>query len=338
MTSTTQVLDGAVSRMRIAAAPGLESVVELPQRGFAPPLPSKTAAAVAALNLSEFEVEYDAGEKVLWSYFDFSGKPCFTPEVLEQTRQVQRLVRDLATDATGGELPLRYIVMGSRMPGVWNLGGDLEFFAEHIRNRDRAALTRYADLCCDLTFTNATVFDLPVVSIALVQGDAVGGGFEAALSFNLIVAERSAKFAFPEVLFNLFPGMGAYTFLSRRIAPGLAERMMLSGEVYSAEDLYKLGAIDVLAPDGAGIDAVYAHIGRRGRRHACHCAIRTVRRIANPVTREEMIRIADLWIDSALTLTEADLRKITRLAAAQDRRRNRGAAAIRVEVAPPARN
>jgi DSF synthase len=128
------------------------------------------------------------------------------------------------------------------------------------------------------------------------------------------------------VLFNLLPGMGAYTFLSRRIAPGLAERMILSGEVYSAEDLYKLGAIDVLAPDGQGIDAIYAHIGRRGKRHACHSVIRQARRIVNPVTREEMIRIADLWVDAALALGEADLRKMTRLAAAQDRRRNRGAA------------
>jgi DSF synthase len=323
MKSATHVLESVPTRLGYSAALPAETVVELPPRSHAPP--SKTAAAVAAVNLSEFDLDYDVEEKILWSYFDFNGKPCFRPEVLEQTQRVQRLVRELTTDAAGGEPPLRYIVMGSRMPGVWNLGGDLEFFAEHIRNRDRAALTRYAHLCCDLTFTNATVFDLPVVSIALVQGDALGGGFEAALSFNLIVAERSARFGFPEVLFNLFPGMGAYTFLSRRIAPGLAERMILSGEVYSAEDLYKLGAIDVLAPDGQGIDAIYAHIGRRGRRHACHSVIRQARRIVNPVTREEMIRIADLWVDAALALSEPDLRKMTRLAAAQDRRRNRAA-------------
>jgi DSF synthase len=325
MKSTTHVLEGALARLEFAAAPPSETVVTLPAYSSAPP-PSRTAAAVAAVNLSEFDLDYDAEERILWSYFDFNGKPCFRPEVLEQTRRVQRLVRDVTTDAGAGDPPLRYVVMGSRMAGVWNLGGDLEFFAEHIRNRDRAALTRYAYLCCDLTFTNATVFDLPVVSIALVQGDALGGGFEAALSFNLIVAERSARFGFPEVLFNLFPGMGAFTFLSRRIAPGLAERMILSGEIYSAEDLYKLGAIDVLAPDGQGIDAIYAYIGRRGRRHACHTVVRQARRIVNPVTREEMIRIADLWVDTAMALSESDLRKMTRLAAAQDRRRSRCAA------------
>jgi DSF synthase len=327
MKSAAHVFEGALDRLGFAGSPQSETVVELPPRSQTPP-PSKAAAAVASVKLSEFDLDYEAEEKILWSYFDFSGRPCFTPDVLEQTQRVQQLIRNLTADQVAGDLPLRYVVMGSRMPGVWNLGGDLEFFAEHIRNRDRAALTRYAYLCCDLTFTNATVFDLPVVSIALVQGDALGGGFEAALSFNLIVAERSARFGFPEVLFNLFPGMGAYTFLSRRIAPGLAERMIMSGEIYTAEDLYKLGAIDLLAPDGQGIDAIYAHIGRRGRRHACHSVIRQARRIVNPVTREEMTRIADLWVEAAMALSDADLRKMLRLAAAQDRRRSRGVAGL----------
>lgn len=313
------LLDGATARQGKAAP---ESVVELPQRSYTPPVSSKAAQLVAATRLSEFELQYDAEEKILWSHFDYTGKPSFTPTVLEQTQQVQRLARALA-GAEGAGDGLRYVVMGSRMPGIWNLGGDLEHFAALIRAGDRAALTRYAHLCCELTFTNATLFDLPVVSIALVQGDALGGGFEAVLSFNLIIAERSAKFGLPEVLFNLFPGMGAYTFLSRRIAPGLAERMILSGEIYSAEDLYKMGVIDVLAADGEGVDALYAQIGRNGRRHAAHAVIRQARRIANPVTREEMIRIADLWVEAAMNLGETDLRRMLRVANAQHRRRAR---------------
>lgn len=329
MKSRSHLFDGALSRLGLTAAPPAKSVVELPQRGYQPPAANRATQLVAATRLSEFELQYDADEKILWSYFDFTGKPSFTPAVLEQTQQVQRLARTLATERVGDEPGLRYVVMGSRMPGIWNLGGDLEHFAELIRSGDRAALTRYAHLCCDLTFTNATLFDLPVVSIALVQGDALGGGFEAVLSFNLIIAERSAKFGLPEVLFNLFPGMGAYTFLSRRIAPGLAERMILSGEIYGAEDLYKMGVIDVLAADGEGVDALYAQIGRNGRRHACHSVIRQARRIANPVTREEMIRIADLWVDAALNLGETDLRRMLRVAAAQHRRRARPASAPR---------
>jgi DSF synthase len=326
MSMRSHLLGGALARVvGDNLARTAEPIVELPVRT---PVPARVAAAIAGQRLSEFELDYDAEERLLWASFNFTGRPCFTPKVLEQTQQVQRLGRSLATDAPGEDTALRYIVMNSRTPGVWNLGGDLELFAELIGRRDRQALTRYARLCCDLTFSNATVFDLPVITIALVQGDALGGGFEAALSFNFIIAERGARFGLPEVLFNLFPGMGAYSFLSRRVAPGLAERMIVSGEIYTAEDLYERGVVDLLAPDGEGVEAVYNYIGRKGRRHPTLAAVREARRIANPITLEEMFRISDLWVDAALQLSDSDLRRMLRLAAAQDRRRSRQVAGL----------
>ena len=287
--------------------------------------PNGVAAVVASQQLQQFRLHYDGDEKMLWAQFDYTGRPCFSPQVLNESQQVQRLVRDLSLAATGAgeEPPLRYLVLGSKVQGIWNLGGDLELFANLIRRRDRAELTRYAHLCCEVGYTNATLYQLPVISVALVQGDALGGGFEAAMSSNLVIAERSAKFGLPEVLFNLFPGMGAYTFMARRIAPGLAERMILSGEIYTAEKLHEIGLIDVLAPDGAGVETLYDAIGRGGKRHQTHVALRAARRLVNPLGFEEMARIAELWVDAAFKLEESDLKKMLRLAAAQDRRRDR---------------
>ena len=321
----TQLLDlstGAGRPLGGAMMATTESVVELPPRPFVPATPGRAATAIAAQRLSEFDLQYDADQKILWCYFDFTGRPCFSSTVLEEAQRIQRLVRTLGEEAPE-EGPIRYLVLGSRAPGVWNLGGDLELFAELIRRGDRTALARYAQACCEVGYTNATLYGLPIITVALVQGEALGGGFEAALSSNVIVAERSARFGLPEILFNLFPGMGAYTFLSRRVAPGLAERMILSGEIYTAEHLYQLGVVDVLAADGEGTDAVYAYTGRHGRRHRAHTALRQARWVTNPVSVEEMLRIADLWVDAALKLNEADLRKMTRLAMAQDRRRSR---------------
>jgi len=292
--------------------------------------PNAVAAVVAAQRLQEFRLHYDGDERVLWCNFDYTGRPCFAPRVLHESQHVQRLVRDLCQGAVaaGEEPPLRYLVLASRMPGVWNLGGDLELFATLIRRRDRAELTRYAHLCCEVGYTNFMLYQLPVITVALVQGDALGGGFEAAMSSNLVVAERSAKFGLPEVLFNLFPGMGAYTFMARRISPGLAERMIMSGEVYTAEQLHALGMVDVLAADGAGIETFYEAIGRHGRRHPAHVALRQARRIVHPIGFEEMSQIADLWVEAAFKLDESDLKKMLRLAGAQDRRRERTHASL----------
>jgi DSF synthase len=296
--------------------------------GRAPPANScrgahdPTQAAIGSRRFNQFQLEHDPDEKILFCYFNFTNRPCFTTEVLSEAQDVQRLVRGLFGDRSDVEPPLRYVVLGSRRPGVWNLGGDLELLAALIRDRDRAALRRYAHACCEVGHTNATGLgsDLPIISVALVQGDALGGGFEAALSSNVIVAERSAKFGLPEILFNLFPGMGAYTFLTRRVAPGIAERIIMSGEMYSAEQLHALGAIDVLAPDGQGKKALYDFIGRGGKRHAALRALYHARRLINAVTFEEMTQIADLWVEAALKLDEASLRRMLRLVAAQERR------------------
>lgn len=330
MKSKLQLFDGALSRLGLAIAPPSQSLVELSPRSGAPASPN-VAAAFAALRLSEFELSFDTEERVLWCYFDFTGRPCFAPSVLEQSRRIQTLLRTLTAEAQTDDPPVRYLVLGSRAPGVWNLGGDLGLFAELIRNGDRDGLTRYARACCEVGYTNATLYHLPIITIALVQGEALGGGFEASLSSNVIVAERSARFGLPEILFNLFPGMGAYSFLSRRIAPGLAERMILSGEIYTAEQLHGMGVVDILAADGEGVDAVYAYVGRGGRRHRSHVAVRQARQIVQPVTFEEMTRIADLWVDAALKLSDADLRKMLRLAAAQDRRRSGTAGRVPAE-------
>ena len=64
-----------------------------------------------------------------------------------------------------------------------------------------------------------------------------GGGFEHALTNDVIIAERGSRMGLPEVLFNMFPGMGAYSFLDRKIGQKLAEEVISSGKVYSAEEM-----------------------------------------------------------------------------------------------------
>jgi DSF synthase len=178
----------------------------------------------------------------------------------------------------------------------------------------------YAYACIEVIFGNTEAFRTPVITIALVQGDALGGGFECALSFDLIVAEKSAKMGLPEILFNLFPGMGAYSFLSRKIGIVAAEKMIMSGKIYTAKELHDLGVVDILAEDGEGEMIVREYIDRNSRKHNAHRAIYRARRRCNPVPYEELRDIVDIWVDAALELKEPDLRKMARLTTAQSRR------------------
>jgi DSF synthase len=278
---------------------------------------AKLRAQVANLRYDNLDVSLDPHDDIWWCRMRPEGRPSFTPGLLRDIGAMQRALAKVLDEVPGG---VRHVVLGSGVQGIYNLGGDLALFAELIRAGDLGALRRYGHTAVEAIHRNHTAFGLPVTTIALVQGDALGGGFECALAHDLIVAERSAKFGLPEVLFNLFPGMGAYSFLSRRIGRIAAERMILSGRIHTAAELHDMGIVDVLAEDGEGEQALREHVARTSRRFNAHRAVYETRRRVDPITLEELRHVVDGWAEAALGLRDTDLRMMLRLAAAQDRR------------------
>ncbi len=203
---------------------------------------------------------------------------------------------------------------------------------ELIRQKDRESLTRYAKACIDAVHPSSVGFGLPITTVSVVQGSALGGGMEAALSTHLMVAERQATMGLPEVLFNLFPGMGAFSFLSRRLGPAAAEDMIMSGRTWNAEELYERGIVDVLAEPGEGLAAARNLVLRRNRYGNTAAALRQVRQRLNPVTYQELLDVTMLWVDAALQLKDRDLKVIERLVRAQDRMAQPAACDAAVQV------
>jgi DSF synthase len=274
-----------------------------------------------ATRLKELELSFDRASKTLWQYMTPIDRPSFTPDLLRDMTTALDMVEAAFADwQAHDEPPVSFLVLASKMPGIFNLGGDLRLFLRLIEERDRDGLLWYARICANGQYRRAVSLDLPICTIALVQGDALGGGFEAALAHQVIIAERSAKFGLPEVLFDLFPGMGAYSFLSRRLDAVRAERMILSGRVYTADELHEMGVVDVVADDGEGVDAVYEYIRQYQRNPRSRQAVLKARSIVQPVTRQELVDVADLWVETALTLRPSDLRRMKHLVIAQDRR------------------
>jgi DSF synthase len=210
---------------------------------------------------------------------------------------------------------------------VFNLGGDLALFVQLVKSHDRDALMHYARLCVDSMYPRICNYNSPLVTISLVQGEALGGGFESALSSNVIIAERRSRMGFPEILFNLFPGMGAYSLLSRRIGMKETERMILSGRVYTAEELHEMGVVDVLAEDGTGEVAVGEFVRRHERHRNGMQAVFGCRQHVDRISHEELLNIGNVWVDAALRLEEKDLKMMSRLARSQFTRIEGGAAA-----------
>lgn len=272
-----------------------------------------------AKSYEQLDITYDSEHEAVWFKYNSMPRPCFTPTLLRDISTAQQSVIDYVRAEHEHGVPLKYLVAASGVENVYNLGGDLNLFKKLIEAGDREGLRKYAYACIDVLYNNAVHLDLDLTTIALVQGSALGGGFEAALSCNVIVAEKGVDFGFPEILFNLFPGMGAYSFLSRRVGPKLAERIILTGKTYRAEELYDMGVIDMVCDDGDGVAAVHEYVKRQRRMGNTTSAMHRVARRVNPIPYEELIDITEIWADAALNLTAKDLKVMQRLVRAQNK-------------------
>jgi len=271
----------------------------------------------------QLETRFDAEHGAYWAMMQPRPRACFNTHLLSELKAfIDGIVSTggrFSHKGGGGECQVAYAVLASRLDGVFNLGGDLELFRGAIESGNRVLLERYAKHCIDDLHPWNRNFDLPITTISLVQGDALGGGFEAALASSVLVAEESARMGFPEILFNMFPGMGAYSFLSRKVGRRVTEELITSGAIYTTRQLFDIGVVDVIAPDGMGEAAVYGYIKKHSRSANGRRGVEAARREVEPILREELDRVVGIWVDAAMKLTPRDLKMMDRLVRAQQR-------------------
>ena len=250
-------------------------------------------------------------------------RPCCRKDMLDEMWSYMAAITRSPAERHSGTL--RHFVLASDAV-AYNLGGDLDLFTRLIREGNRDLLLNYAQRCVEGVHHLHTGFGGDVRSIALIQGDALGGGLEMALACHTIVAEEGSGLGLPEVLFGLFPGMGAYSFLCRRVSPHLAEKIILDGRVYSAAEMHAMGVVAVLVTKGEGRAAVEELIRQQQRTPQSYLAMNAARCIAQPVSYDELLEITKVWVDSALALGDRSLRTMDRLIKAQTRRASLDAA------------
>lgn len=283
----------------------------------------------------QLQLSVSQDERTYWCGFAPTGRACFNLGLLQDLRQMQRDIAGSSSERTAPRagIDFDFMVVRSATPGVYNLGGDLKLFRQLVEDGDRTALRSYAQLCVDVVHANEISYGAPVNTIAMVEGSCLGGGFEAALSCDVIIAEDHVKFGFPEILFGLFPGMGAINFLTRRIAQKHVLDLILSGKTFSAAALQELGLVDQVVAKGEARSAVEAHINRARKTSRARAAVHASVRNCQSYSKAEFDYIIDQWVNVAMQLTDRDLNKMLRLAEAQERKREqRPRAVVKKEV------
>jgi len=266
---------------------------------------------------------FDRQLRAMWLRWNPSPRPNFNPRLLKDLDGYCRFLSHTGgiVDDRGESVRLEYAILASRVPGVFNLGGDLSLFMQLIEHKDREGLLEYGKSCINVLYRNYIGHELPLTTISLIQGECLGGGFEAALSSDLLVAERHARFGFPEILFNLFPGMGAYSFLERRIGRRATEELITSGKIYSADEMLALGVVDFVIDPGCGETEIASIIRARQRSRNGLVGIAAARRSVHRLDYDELLNVVRAWVDTALRLSIRDLKLMQRLISRQTVRR-----------------
>lgn len=295
--------------MNAQMAVAVEAAGRRTRRDMAPEFP----------NLDSFGLHVDTSLGAVWITRKPESSASITIQQLRDTRTVDRWI-----DATPPH-EIRFKVLTSGEPGVFSLGGDLAFFTRCVAEQDRGGLLEYAKLAIAAIHNNLRGHGAHALNtVALINGETQGGGFEAALSCHLIVAERGTHFGFPEPLFGMFPGMGGEVLLAARTDDAVATRIMRRANRYPAEFLHEIGVVDFVAEAGAG-RSLLTQILSRAQTPGDSTAQRFAERQAQ-MMRVQYGMLEDSitrWTDQALRLSPRHLRTMGYILEMQRRRRRR---------------
>ena len=242
-------------------------------------------------HLDTLQIDYEPGLSTLWVTMRHPGKPCLTSALIRDFNALSEAIRlEHGRAVPSSRQPIKFVVLRSSSSKVFNLGGDLDLFVDAIAAGDGEALQAYgragAGACGALAFG----FDASIVTISLVRGVAIGGGFEAARCCDLMVAEEGATFQLPEAGFGLFAASGIMSVIAPRIGHKATRRLVIDGEKLDCAAAADIDLVDEVAPADAGEAKVRSLIARLAPRHAA--AVATYRGLnrMNGVTGEATAR------------------------------------------------
>lgn len=267
--------------------------------------------------LPQVDIAYEPAIKALWVTTKPEPKPVFTPTLVSSLTRVQDALTHLYGGDKARHAPVRYMICRSEGP-VCTLGGDLDFYLDCIAKGDRAALQAYADGTVAGAIWNASGGHGCFITLAMIHARAIGGGIDAARSCQVMVAESHATFSYPEVKFNHFP-ITAVPVLTRRMGRLEAERVLLTGDEFTAEEFRQRGGLEAVVPQGESEAWIRKYCAETLPVHAARSSLNTLF-YRDMRSFEEDLRVsAAMWVDCMLKMSPMEIAKLQRIAQMQER-------------------
>ena len=135
----------------------------------------------------------------------------------------------------------------------------------------------------------------PLTTIAAVHGVTFGGGFELALVCDLIIADKMARFCFPELRLGLIPGFGGIPRLKRDLGNAVVRDLLLTGRSFNATKAQQVGLVSQVVAEGEALRAARATAGQIGKFDRQTAA--AAKRFVKPIPADELQKEIDIFCE-----------------------------------------
>ena len=188
------------------------------------------------------------------------------------------------------------LILHSEMSSGFCAGADLrELYERSIAMEKAQALHGVRDFLERIHQALNRIDASPLTTIACVHGVTFGGGLELALACDIIIADRTARFAFPELRLGLIPGFGGIPRLKRDVANAVIRDLLLTGRSFNATKAQQIGLVSQVVSDGEALRAARAAAAQLAKfdRYTAE----TAKRFIKPIPYDDLKREIDIFCE-----------------------------------------
>lgn len=207
-------------------------------------------------------------------------------------RELERFLEEVDTENASA------LIIHSSIKGGFSAGADLrELYTGLLDVPEKEKEPRLRDFIDRIHKVMDTIDMLPLTTIGVVHGICFGGGFELALTCDLIIAEKNARFSFPELRLGIVPGFGGIPRLNRDVSNSVVRDLLLTGRSINAKKAVAVGLASQMVPVGEGL-RVARLTGHQctkfdpDARRSCKKFMKTLPREALDQEKELFVRLA----------------------------------------------
>jgi enoyl-CoA hydratase/carnithine racemase len=188
------------------------------------------------------------------------------------------------------------LIIHSGMKSGFCAGADLRELYERSETMDKsAAVQGVRDFLERIHRVLNRIDGSPLSTIAAVHGVTFGGGFELALVCDLIIADKMARFCFPELRLGLVPGFGGIPRLKRDLGNAVVRDLLLTGRSFNAAKAQQIGLVSQVVSEGEALRAARATAAQMGKFDRATAA--AAKAFIKPIPYDELRREIDIFCD-----------------------------------------